>query len=80
MSERRIPEHLYPAFCLFVLTVKHGVTTRRGMGEQVIAQAARHISVISDDTNMDDAHSVAMDAAGGNLTSTGWVGWIDWRR
>lgn len=75
MSERRIPEHLYPAFCLFVLAVQHGLTIRRGQGERAIAQAAQQISVV--DT---DAHIVAMEEAGGSLSSTGLLRWERRRR
>lgn len=68
MSKRKVPEHLYPAFCLFVLAVKRKALNYHGemAGGRVFAEVAKRVIVVGDDLDA-EARLVALEAAGGFL-------------
>lgn len=68
MSKRKVPEHLYPAFCLFVLAVKRKALNYHGemAGGRVFAEVAKRVIVVGDDLDA-EARLVALEEAGGFL-------------
>lgn len=68
MSKRKVPEHLYPAFCLSVLAVKRKALNYHGemAGGRVFAEVAKRVIVVGDDLDA-EARLVALEAAGGFL-------------
>lgn len=68
MSRRKVPEHLYPAFCLFVLAVKRKALNYHGEmgGGRVFAEVAKRVIVAGNDLDA-EARLVALEEAGGFL-------------